>query len=393
MQNDGPSYESLTSGLGLASFGPCDQVFEDLPSFPTASEQPEEKFPDPGFITPLPLTFEPLMGPSAGLAAAAGEQNKESSSSRSSASAEPDRAAFGDVSYIAGPLLAASAGMPGRSERREQSTMQLSGFSEEQTAPETPHHAAASQQPQLCDSTTSTQAVQSRGEASVEPPACAAITISLGPDQAQADSMAAVPTGQQPGLRSMASAPPGPSMSEAANPASPSTLAAIPQAAEAEHRVAEAEHMAESEGRQSTAPALAGYAGPAPESNLPIAGERLQHTNETHSTPAAQALPQQAVVPAVQLLDMTMLPGAAALHGPDNARDEESSVAEQRSSAPDEQPASPPGTLLGMSKAQAKRARQAAARARAAQGAQQSGHKRNWQEWLGQKPGELQQAV
>ena len=393
MQNDRPSYDSLPSGLGPASFGPFDQVFEDLPSFPTASEQPEERFPDPGFITPLPLAFEPLMDLSAGPAAAAGEQNSESSPSRSSASAEPAGAAFGDVSYMAGQSLAASAGMPGRSERREQSTMQLSGYSEEHTASVNSHHAATSQQPPPSEGTAPAEAAQRRSEAPAEPPAWTLANFPTGPDRAQAEPMAADAISQQAGLMSMSSAPPDPSMVEAADQASPSTLAVITQAAEFEDRVAEAEHMAESEGRQGTAPALAGYAGLAPESHLPTAGASLQPSIGTHSTSAAQALPQQAFVPVVHLLDMTMLPGAAALPGPDNARDEEIPVAEQHNSAPDEQPASPPGIPLGMSKAQAKHARQAAARARAAQGAQQSGQKRGWQEWLGKGPGEPQRGV
>ena len=386
MQNDGPSYESLTSGLGPASFRPFDRVFEDLPSSPTAaSGQPKQAFPDPGFIMPSPLAFEPLMESTAGLVAATGEQNSESSPSSSSASAEPPGAAFGDVSYMAGQSLAASAGMPGRSEQTEQSTLQLSGLSEEQSAPETPHHAAASQQPPPCEGTTPAGAAQSRDEASAKPPAYTLAALPLGYEQALADFMAAIATGQQPGLGSMASVPEDPSMSEAADQASPSILAAVTQ----EREVAEAEHMAEHEKIQGTMPALAMDAGLAPDSDLPAAGAKFQPTNDIDSAPAAQALPQQVIV---QLLDNATLPAAAAVSGPDNARDEESPVAEQHSSAPDEQPASPPGTLLGMSKAQAKRARQAAARARAAQGAQQSGHKRGWQEWLGKKPGDPQRA-
>ena len=389
MQNDGPSYESLPSGLGPASFGPFNQVFKDLPSFPTvASGQPEQASPDPGFIMPLPLAFEPLVDASAGLAAATGEQSSESSPSGSSASAEPDGAAFGDVSYMAGHSLAASAVMPGRREQREQSTLQLSGLTGQLTAPEAPHDAATSQQPPPCDSTSSAQAVQSRGEASVEPPACAAPAISLGLDWAQAEPMAAVGTGQPPGLGSMASVPPGPSMSEAPDQASPSTSAAI----SLEHDLAETEHMAEHEDIQGTMPELAMDARLAPDSDLPAAEAEFQPTDDIDSAPAAQALPQQASDLAVQLLDSNTIPDAAAVPGPELTDDKESLLAQQRSNAPGGQPASPPATLLGMSKAQAKRARQAAARARAAQGAQQSGHKRGWQEWLGKGPGEPQWA-
>ena len=389
MQHDGSSYESLPSGLGAASFGPSDQVFEDLPSFPTASEQPEQASPDPVFITPSPLAFEALMDPSAGLATAAGERNSESSPSRSSASAEPDGATFGDVSYMAGPSLAASAEMPGRSEQGEQSTLQLSGLSEEQTAPETSHHTAASQQPPVCEGTPLGEAAQSRGEASAEHPAYTLAAFSLGYDQARAECTAAVATGQQPGLGSIASVPPGPSMSEAADQASPLTSAAI----SLKHDLAETELMAEHEDIQGTMPVLAMDAGLAPDPELLAAEANFQPTDIIDSATAAQVLPQQASDLAVQLLDSTTLPGAAAVPGPELADNRESPIAQQRSDAPGKQPASPPATLLGMSKAQAKRARQAAARARAAQVAQQSGHKRGWQEWLGKESGELQRAI
>ena len=382
MQSEGPSYETLTSGLGLPSSRPYATIFEDLPSLPTASGPQEQASPDLGFIMPQPLAFEPLEDPSAGLAAARGESDIEISPSRSSSSAGLGGAAFGDVSYMAGQLLAASAGVPGRSEQGVQSTVQLRGLSREQTASEASRHAAASQQPPPCESTGIAQAAPSRGEASAEPPAYARAAFSLGHDWAQVEPMAAVATFQQPGLGSRASAPLGPSMREAADRASLSTLAAISQ----EHELAEAEHTSEHEGVQGTGPALAGYAGLATDSCLPAARAKLQPTDRIHSAPAAQALPQQAFEAAVQLLDINMLPGAAAVPGPDNARDEESPIAQQCSNAPGEQPASPPATLLGMSKATAKRARQAAARARAAQGAQQSGHKRGWREWLGTKP-------
>ena len=391
MPNDGPSYETLTSGLGLASFGHLDQVFQDLPPFSTiTSEQPERASPEPGLIAPLPLAFEPLAEPPAGLAAAAEGQKSESSPSRSSASAEPDEAAFGDVSYMAGQSLAASAGLPGRSEQRAQSTLQLCGLSAEQTALEIAYDAAASQQPPPSQGTTPAGAAQSRSEAPAEPSVCFVAAFPLDSDQAQAEPMAAVATGQQRGLESMASAPPGPSRSEAADQASPSALAAV----SLEHEVAEAEPMAEHEGIQGTGHALAGYAGLSLNPSLPAAGMDPLPATEILSASAAPEPPQQATASAVQLHESNMLPEAAVPGpGPDNAERSESSTAQQRSNVLGEQPASQTATLLGLSKAQAKRARQAAARARAAQGAQQSGHKRGWQEWLGKEPGELQWAV
>lgn len=178
-------------------------------------------------------------------------------------------------------------------------------------------------------------------------------------------------------------------MSEAADQASPLTSAAI----SLKHDLAETELMAEHEDIQGTMPVLAMDAGLAPDPELLAAEANFQPTDIIDSATAAQVLPQQASDLAVQLLDSTTLPGAAAVPGPELADNRESPIAQQRSDAPGKQPASPPATLLGMSKAQAKRARQAAARARAAQVAQQSGHKRGWQEWLGKESGELQRAI